>query len=97
MHPCYPVSTSPQTINFGNVLRGAVVPSQSFTIYNLAANTTADYTANLKLTGFSSSGDAAFSTNLATFGGLTAAAGTTATLTPPRSTRPTTLPAAAAR
>ena len=39
-----------QTINFGNVLRGATIPSQNFTIYNLAANTTAACTANLKLT-----------------------------------------------
>jgi uncharacterized repeat protein (TIGR03803 family) len=61
-----------QTINFGNVLRGANVPSQSFTIYNLAANTSAAYTANLKLTGFATSGDPAFQTNLAPFGGLTA-------------------------
>ena len=42
-----------ETINVGNVLQGATIPSQSFTIYNRAANTTAAYTANLKLTGFS--------------------------------------------
>ncbi len=64
-----------QTINFGNVLRGATIPSQSFTIYNLAANTSAAYTANLKLTGFSNSGDPALSTNLSTFNGLTANSG----------------------
>ena len=45
-----------QTINFGNVLRGAAVPSQSFTIYNRAANTSAAYTANSKLTGFTANG-----------------------------------------
>jgi autotransporter-associated beta strand protein len=61
-----------QTLNFGNVLRGANVPSQSFTIYNLAANTSGAYTANLKLTGFTPSGDPALQTNLAPFGGLTA-------------------------
>ena len=64
-----------QTISFGNVLRGANVPSQNFTIYNLAANTTAALTANLKLTGFSADGDPALSTNLAPFNGLTAASG----------------------
>ena len=41
-----------QTINFGNVLRGATIPGQSFTIYNRAANTTAANTANMKMTGF---------------------------------------------
>ena len=30
-----------QTINFGNVLRGATIPTQNFTIYNRAANTSA--------------------------------------------------------
>ena len=64
-----------QTINFGNVLRGATAPSQTFTIYNLAANTSPGYTANLKLTGFTPSGNTAFQTNLATFGGLPAASG----------------------
>ena len=65
-----------ETINFGNVLRGATVPGQSFTLYNLAANTTADYTANLKLAGVSPpTGDAALTTNLSTFNGLPAASG----------------------
>ena len=52
-----------ETINFGNVLQGATIPSQSFTIYNRAANTSAAYTANLKLTGFTASGDPALTTN----------------------------------
>ena len=69
-----------QTIDFGNVLRGAAVPSQSFTIYNCAANTSAAYTANLKLTGFTASGDAALTTTLPpTFNGLTAGNGNTYT------------------
>jgi len=68
-----------QTINFGNVLRGATIPSQSFAIYNLAANTSAAYTANLKLTGFSTGGDPAFSTNLSVFNGLAAGNGNTFT------------------
>ena len=66
-----------ETINFGNILRGASMPSQSFTIYNLAANTTAAYTANMKLTGFTATGDAALTTNLSTFNGLTASKGNT--------------------
>jgi autotransporter-associated beta strand protein len=68
-----------QTIDFGNVLRGATIPSQSFTIYNLAANASAGYTANLKLTGFTMApdGDSAMTTNLATFGGLGAGSGNT--------------------
>ena len=70
-----------QTINFGNVLKGATIPSQNFTIYNLAANTTAAYTANLKLTGLSTSGDAALTTNLASFNALAAGSGTTCTAT----------------
>ena len=62
-----------QTLYFGNVLKGATIPSQSFTIYNLAANTSAAYTANLKLTtGFTTTGDGAMSTNLSTFNGLQA-------------------------
>ena len=62
-----------QTINFGNFLKGAAAPaSQSFTVYNRAANTSAFYTSNLKLTGFSSGGDAALSTTLSPFGGLAA-------------------------
>jgi hypothetical protein len=61
-----------QTINFGNVLRGATIPSQSFTIYNRAANTTAANTSNLKLTGFTASGDSALTTTISPFGGLSA-------------------------
>jgi probable HAF family extracellular repeat protein len=61
-----------QTINFGNVLRGATIPIQGFTIYNLAANTTAAFTANLKLTGFAANGDSALATNLSTFNRLVA-------------------------
>ncbi|MGA2616425.1 MAG: autotransporter-associated beta strand repeat-containing protein [Thermoguttaceae bacterium] len=65
-----------QTIDFGNVLKGATVPGRGFTIYNRAVNTTVANTANLKLTtGFTASGDAALSTNLATFGGLAAGNG----------------------
>ena len=71
-----------QTINFGNVLRGATIPSQSFTIYNRAANTAAAYTANLKLTRLHDSGDPALTTNLSTFSGL--AAGERHDLSPPR-------------
>jgi hypothetical protein len=64
-----------QTINFGNVLRGATIPSQNFTIYNLAANTSAAYTTNLKLTtGFTTTGDGALTTNLAPFNGKRAMA-----------------------
>ena len=72
-------SQTTQTINFGNVLLGATVPSQSFTIYNQAANTSAAYTTNLKLTGFASNGDAALSTTLATFNALPAGTGNTYT------------------
>ena len=63
-----------QTINFGNFLKGAAAPaSQNFTIYNLAANTSAQYTANMKMTGFATSGDtASIQTNLANFSGLSA-------------------------
>jgi autotransporter-associated beta strand protein len=68
-----------QTIDFGNVLRGATVPGQAFTIYNRAANTTAANTANLQLAGFTASGDVALSTNLSTFGGLAAGGGNTYT------------------
>ena len=69
-----------ETINFGNVLVGATVPSQSFTIYNRAANTTAADTANLKLTtGFTTTGDGALTTNLSTFNGLTPNNGNTFT------------------
>jgi hypothetical protein len=64
-----------QTIDFGNVLRGATIPGQSFTIFNLASNTSAAYTANLKLaTGFTTTGDGAMTTNLAPFNGLQAGA-----------------------
>jgi hypothetical protein len=66
-----------ETIDFGNVLRGATVPSQGFTIYNRAANTSAAYTANLKLTGFTATGDAALTTTLSTFGNLTPGNGNT--------------------
>jgi fibronectin-binding autotransporter adhesin len=60
-------------IDFGNFLKGAAPPaSQSYTIYNLAANTSAFYTSSLKLTGFTSSGDAALSTTLLPFAGLAA-------------------------
>ena len=68
-----------QTINFGNVLKGAAVPSRSFTIYNRAAKAQAAYTANLKLTNFTATGDAALTTNLAAFNGLVAGSGTTCT------------------
>lgn len=61
-----------QTINFGNVLKGANVPSQNFTVYNRAANTVAAYTAALNLTGFSATGDTALTTTLLPFGGLSA-------------------------
>ena len=64
-----------QPISFGNVLRGATIPSQTFTIYNLAANTSAQYTANLALTGFTPPNNPAFQTNLANFNGLTAVSG----------------------
>ena len=68
-----------QVINFGNLLKGATVADQSFTIYNRAANTTADQTASMKLTGFSAAGDAAFGASLSTFSGLAAGSGTTYT------------------
>ena len=69
-----------QTISFGNVLRGATVPGQNFTIYNRAAKTSVAYTANLKLTpGFTTTGDGALTTNLSTFNGLTPTNGTTCT------------------
>jgi hypothetical protein len=68
-----------QTIDFGSVLAGASIPSQSFTIDNRAAHTSAAYTANLKLTGFSASGDPALTTNLSTFSGLAAGNGETFT------------------
>ena len=66
-----------QTINFGNVLRRATVASQSFTIYDRAANTSAAYTANMKLTGFTATGDSALNTSLATFNNLVAGTGNT--------------------
>ena len=72
-------SQTSQLLDFGNVLRGATVPSQNFTIYNRAANTTAAGTANLQLTAFAASGDAALATNLAPFSGLAATSGTTCT------------------
>jgi len=61
-----------QTIDFGNVLKGATVPTQSFSVYNRAANTTAAYTANLKLTGSTASGDASLNAAVSPFGGLSA-------------------------
>ena len=60
-------SQTSQTIDFGSVLAGASIPRQSFTIDNRAAHTSAAYTANLKLTGFSTSGDPALTTNLLDF------------------------------
>ena len=68
-----------ETINFGDVLEGANIPSQSFTIYNRAANASAAYTANLKLTGSTASGDAALNTTLSNFKGLAAGKGNTYT------------------
>jgi fibronectin-binding autotransporter adhesin len=62
-----------EAIDFGNFLKGAAPPaSQTYTICNLAANASAFYTSSLKLTGFTSSGDAALSTTLLPFGGLAA-------------------------
>ena len=61
-----------ETINFGNVLKGATIPSQGFAIYNRAVNTSAAYTAILKLTGFTATGDAALTTTLSPFGGMSA-------------------------
>jgi fibronectin-binding autotransporter adhesin len=63
---------SSQVIDFGNVLRGASVTSQTFSVYNRAANTTAANTADLKLTGWTADGDAALGANLAAFSGLAA-------------------------
>ena len=65
-----------QIINFGSFLKGAAPPlNRSFTLYNVAQNTSAAYTSNLKLTSFSATGDPALTTNLSTFNGLTAASG----------------------
>jgi fibronectin-binding autotransporter adhesin len=64
-----------QTISFGNLLVGASVSSQSFTLYNRAANTSAADTANLKLTGYTSAGDAAITPFVPTFNGLAAGGG----------------------
>jgi len=66
--------TTNATLDFGNVLKGSASGSQSFTIYNVAHNTTVADTVNLKMTagGFSISGDANFSTNLAAFTALAA-------------------------
>ncbi len=61
-----------ETINFGNLLKGATSPIQSFTLYNRAANASAADTANLKETGFTATGDAALTTTLSPFGGLSA-------------------------
>jgi autotransporter-associated beta strand protein len=68
-----------QTINFGNVLRAATIPSQGFTICNRAANTSAAYTANLQLTGFTATGDPALTTNLSMFTELATGNGNTYT------------------
>jgi hypothetical protein len=65
------------TLNFGGLLQGAAVSPQSFTVYNVAANTTPALTSNLKLTGFSASGDNVLGTNLAAFGNLSAGSGNT--------------------
>ena len=70
-----------QTIDFGNLLRGAPAPSQSFSIYNRAANTTAAWTANLKLTGYTATGDGALSANLSAFRNLAAGDGRSYTAT----------------
>ena len=64
-----------ETVNFGNLLKGATAPSKGFTIYNRAVNTSAADTANLRLTGFTATGDAALTTTLSPFGGLSAAGG----------------------
>ncbi len=61
------------TLNFGNLLQGATVGSQSFSIYNNAVNTTAANTANLALTS-ASGATGPFSSNLTTFSGLVAGA-----------------------
>jgi hypothetical protein len=77
-------ATAAQTsaaIDFGSLLQGAAPASRSFTVYNLAANTTAALTANLKLTGFSAAGDDVLGTNLAAFDGLVAGGGKTFTAT----------------
>jgi hypothetical protein len=65
------------TINFGSLLQGAAASTKSFTIFNQAANTTAALTSNLKLTGFTASGDNVLGTNLAAFGNLSAGGGNT--------------------
>ena len=53
-------------------MKGATIPSQGFAIYNRAADTSAAYTANLKLTGFAATGDSALTTTLSPFGGMAA-------------------------
>ena len=68
-----------QVVDFGNLLKGATVANQNFTIYNRIANTTADQTVSMMLTGFSVAGDAALNANLSTFSGLTAGNGVTYT------------------
>lgn len=65
-----------ETLTF-NTLKGASVAGQSFTVYN--RDVVVGLTTDLKLTGFGSSGDAAISTNLATFNGLAAGNGNTYT------------------
>ncbi len=63
------------TINFGNLLEGAAATPLSYTIYNSAANTTPALTSNLKLTGYSSSGDSVLGTSLSIFANLSAGNG----------------------
>jgi sugar lactone lactonase YvrE len=79
-----------QTMIFGNLLEGASVPSQTFTIYNRPVTMSAAYTAGLKLTGFTATGDPALSTNLAAFSGLAAGGGNTYTASLNTSTYSTT-------
>ena len=73
-------STSNQTsqlIDFGNLLRGANNSVETFSIFNRAANTSANYTLPLRVAGFTLSGDSGFSTNLSAFSGLSASSGNT--------------------
>ncbi len=69
------------TIDFGNLLQGAAPQSRSFTVYNVAANTTAELTSNLRLTGFSAAGDDVLDTNLTAFGNLAPGDGNSFTAT----------------
>jgi hypothetical protein len=65
------------TLNFGGLLQGAAATPQSFTVYNVAANTTPALTSNLKLTGYSTSGESVLGTNLSVFANLSAGSGNT--------------------